>query len=803
MEKLDPNHLTPETGADQPTGTVPVTTGENIMDDNVVGVLLGTGRVAGSLPGAGWQPPTPEDLQRAFPQFEVIAIIGRGGMGAVYKAWQKSLDRFVAIKILPPDLNDDLGNFAERFKQEAKAMAKVHHHGIVAVHDAGETSGGLLYIVMEFVEGEDIQRLLAAQGKLPVDQAIGIAVHVCEALAYAHGCGVIHRDIKPSNIIVDAGGRVKVADFGLAKVTARQGTFLTMIDVTVGSPDYMAPEMSAPGMKVDERADIYAVGVMLYQMLTGKIPRGRFQLPSGVEPRIDPAMDAIVDKAMQSDREMRYRTATEMHAELSRIVPRNQRIGPVADNVVVSAKYRLLVKPLIATAVAIIVALGGWFIWKKWHPAEVQSHAVMEPNAIRLWDSVEQLPTQTGIRWESGAVRLDGRALKYVGVLSRDAVFRAEIRMNPDHSAPQIAVRFQPIPSPKPDILSARFYAVEVRSPEGTAILIADHLGKKSILKTWPLPRVFGPDEWMQIELRAVGRELTLSAGGKLLGTVQDASHPDAGGVQIYATAAGYFRNITYVPLDKPSVVATATKEKPFVNTFGMRFVPVPRTGVLFSQWETRVKDYAVFAAANTVEQAWKKQAKEQTDIAREPEHPVAGVSWDEANLFCKWLTEKETAAGKLPEGAHYRLPTDEEWSRAAGLASEIGATPKERTGNNGADFPWGKGFPPPDGAGGNYADSAFHGKFPNVEWVQGYTDGHATTAPVGSFPPNAFGLHDLGGNVWEWCEDLYEPGGTERVMRGGSWVTYGRQSMASAFRLHAAPDSHSGTGFRCVLSFK
>ena len=137
------------------------------------------------------------------------------------------------------------------------------------------------------------------------------------------------------------------------------------------------------------------------------------------------------------------------------------------------------------------------------------------------------------------------------------------------------------------------------------------------------------------------------------------------------------------------------------------------------------------------------------------------------------------------------------------GLASETGATPKERTGNNGTDFPWGKAFPPPDGAGGNYADSAFHEKFPNVEWVNGYTDGYATTAPVGSFPPNAYGIHDLGGNVWEWCEDLYEPGDSERVMRGGSWVTYGRQSMASAFRLHAAPDSHSGTGFRCVISFR
>ena len=107
-------------------------------------------------------------------------------------------------------------------------------------------------------------------------------------------------------------------------------------------------------------------------------------------------------------------------------------------------------------------------------------------------------------------------------------------------------------------------------------------------------------------------------------------------------------------------------------------------------------RDASEFAAANTVDRAWKTQRKEEADVAREPEHPVAGTSWDDANVFCKWLTEKETVAGKLPEGARYRLPTDEEWSRAVGLGKEVGATPKERTGNNGMHFPWGTGFPPP-----------------------------------------------------------------------------------------------------------
>ena len=155
--------------------------------------------------------------------------------------------------------------------------------------------------------------------------------------------------------------------------------------------------------------------------------------------------------------------------------------------------------------------------------------------------------------------------------------------------------------------------------------------------------------------------------------------------------------------------------------------------------------------------------------MSREPEYPVVGLSWDDANAFCKWLTEKESAGGKLPKGMKYRLPTDEEWSRAVGLAKEDGATPKDRDGKNQMDFPWGIGFPPSRAKVGNYADSAFHEKFPNDPSIEGYTDGYPTTAPVGSFASNEDGIYDLGGNVWEWCEDLFEPGGTERAVRGAS----------------------------------
>ena len=317
----------------------------------------------------GWQPPTVEELQRMLPQYEVQQFLARGGMGAVYKGTQRSLDRCVAIKILPPGIEDEDVHYGERFKQEARAMAKFKHPGIVAVHDAGETPDGLLYFIMEFIEGTDVAQLVTAQGKLPVVQALSITAHICDALAYAHSRGIVHRDIKPANIMIEADGAVKVADFGLAKVVAQESAALTRSDMSLGTPDFIAPEAMIPGLKVDARADLYAVGVMLYQMLTGRIPRGRFQLPSGVRPEIDPRLDAIVDKAMQPDREQRYASATELKADLERVMQSGAhppvRDDPAAGKAATRAKAgRSYRAPLIIAVLTIAAVAGGWFIWK-------------------------------------------------------------------------------------------------------------------------------------------------------------------------------------------------------------------------------------------------------------------------------------------------------------------------------------------------------------------------------------------------------------------------------------------------------
>jgi serine/threonine protein kinase len=266
-----------------------------------------------------WVPPTPEHLQEMLPAYEILGILGQGGMGAVYKGRQKSLDRVVAIKILPPEAGEDDMQFVERFKNEARTMAKMNHPSIVHVYDFGETGEGQLYIVMEFIDGTDVAKMIKSQGKLPEDYALSITAHVCDALGYAHKNGIVHRDIKPANVLINMEGQVKVADFGLAKATDPGQMGLTKTNMAMGTPDFVSPEALMPGVPLDGRADLYAVGVMLYNMLTGTIPRGAFRMPS-ITLKTDARFDKIIIKAMEMDRENRYQTALDLRRDLDVIL---------------------------------------------------------------------------------------------------------------------------------------------------------------------------------------------------------------------------------------------------------------------------------------------------------------------------------------------------------------------------------------------------------------------------------------------------------------------------------------------------
>jgi formylglycine-generating enzyme required for sulfatase activity/serine/threonine protein kinase len=612
-----------------------------------------------STPRQTWQPPTAEELQVLLPQYEISEMLGRGGMGAVYKGRQIALDRPVAIKILSNLLDEADASFAERFKNEARAMGKLMHPGVVAVFDFGETADGLLYIVMEFVEGTDVSRMLARQKRLPPEHAMAITAHVLDALAYAHARGIIHRDIKPANVMVGYDGVVKVADFGLAKMTSVEGqSGLTQSGTAMGTLHYMAPESLMLGTSVDHRADIYAVGVMLYQMLTGKLPQGMFELPSLQVPGLDPRYDGIIAKALRDDRELRYQTAMEMRQDLDAI----------------------LTQPV----------------------ARVEAEATHAPAA---------LPTT--------------------------ARPRPEPKQQPYRPPPAAAASPPPPPS-------------QSRSLVWVAVLVLV---------------VFGGIAWFVFTPPA-------GSGKALKETATTAVTP-----------------------------ASATPDAPFVNSLGMKFVAVPDTGVLFCIHELRYKDYAAYATeAHGINAAWKNQTSDGYAITeRNEDHPVVNVSWEDAQKFCAWLSKKE---GKL-----YRLPNDEEWSCAVGivrdekrkrgmLPSQVMEVPNE--------FPWGGDFPPKTkDQAGNYSDESRKAKAPRTDeqYLENYDDGYPTTAPVMSYKPNKLGLYDLGGNVWEWCEDWHDSAKKGRVLRGGSWNFGSRSILLSSSRTIATPDGRrNGGGFRLVL---
>ncbi len=601
-----------------------------------------------------------------LPQYEITALLGRGGMGAVYRGVQVTLDRPVAIKILPPGLDEADATYSERFRNEALAMAKLNHPGIVGVYDFGSTSNGMLYIVMQFVDGTDVAQMMAQQGRLPAAHAMAITAHVCDALKYAHERGIVHRDIKPANIMVGYDGVVKVADFGLAKMDkGGQSTGMTQSGLAMGTMHYIAPEALTLGVLVDHRADIYAIGVMLYQMLTGVLPQGMFELPSQQVPWLDPRYDAIISRALRNDRDLRYQTVVELRCDLDAILTQ-----PVA--------------------------------------------------------------------------RADAKG-------SQGAALSTQARPQRPEGQPYHPPQWQTPPPPGRE-LNLGFWLPVV----GVAAALVGFV------------------VWSEKSKSSVSPKVEAAA----------AVAPAAGEAVTAATApAG-----SDAPVPKPV----------FTNSLGMQFIPVPGTQVLMCIHETRNQDYRAYAAAvKGVNPTPAYSDKSPVDQAGD--HPVRNVKYKDAAGFCEWLSQKE--------GRTYRLPTDEEWSLAlASVPAErrvAGDTPEKLSNRPIKDFPWGSSQWPPPAGFGNYGDTAYKEAFPNYPFIEGYTDGFPTTAPVMSFPPNRLGLYDMSGNVSEWVQDWWNAQQKERTFRGGGYGSREARDLMPSTRGRLLPDVGYGNanhGFRCVV---
>ena len=276
--------------------------------------LAGQATEQDTLPLGEGDLPELEEIGRAFPDLEVLGKIGQGGMGVVYKARQPRLDRLVALKVLPKALAATPG-FIERFTREGRVLARLNHPHIVAVHDFGE-SGGFCYLLMEYVDGVNLRQAMKT-GRFSPAQALRLVPDICAALQAAHEQGVLHRDIKPENILLDSKGRVKIADFGIAKLMGEPASeiLLTQSGARLGTAPYMAPEQVEQPAAVDHRADIYSLGVVFYEMLTGELPLGRFAAPSE-KAEVSGGVDAIVLRALEKERDRRQQSAGELRTQI-------------------------------------------------------------------------------------------------------------------------------------------------------------------------------------------------------------------------------------------------------------------------------------------------------------------------------------------------------------------------------------------------------------------------------------------------------------------------------------------------------
>jgi len=872
-----------------------------------------------------WTPPAPEVLAQLLPQYRIERLIGHGGMGAVYKGVQPALDRPVAIKLLPAELvaKDD---FFTRFEREAKVLARLQHSGIVTVYDFGLTTDGHPYIVMEFVDGTDLARLIG-MGSLTTAQALELTIQICEALNYAHGQGVIHRDIKPANILVTKDGRAKVADFGLARPMDEEAEGrLTRSNMIMGTPAYMAPEQYM-GLS-DQRADIFALGVLLYEMLTGKRPEGAFDPPS-VKVRLDVRLDQVVLKAMRQEPERRYQLASEMGAEVDHIrktpLPK-ERVGgkPVPQRG--KGKKAAKIPPLgIAAAIFFpLIAIGGLMAWIELDdkpaksekvpgtapadPLDVHATAKAATKAIVLtttappfsatkdkafenslgmkfvpvpitggptdgqrvlfsvWDTRVQdyevfakatYRTLEKPDFEQGATHpvvnvswYDAQAFcTWLTERDREAgnlPASYNYRLPSDHEwSCAVGIGEREDAAKTPEEKDAKVdnvfpWGSQWAPPPGGGNYAGEELkpaqasGKYTFIKDVISGYNDGFVSASPVGSFAANRFGLFDMGGNVWQWCEDSWNTERvlrGGCwnnwqhgyllssgRIHSTPALHndydgFRCVLVSdptrPLQKtialvPPTPATPTKVQAFTNSLGMKFVPVPITGgptdgekVLFSIWETRVQDYEVFAKETKRE--WPRPPFEQGKS-----HPAVDVTLDDAHSFCAWLSDRERKSGVLAATQAYRLPTDHEWSCAAGLADRDIADlpPKEKSGVPPDQFPWGKSWPPPAGAGNLCGTETLgSGKTYLPKALVGYRDGFIETAPVGSFASDQFGLYDVAGNVWEFVEDWHDQEKQRRVLRGGSFERCEPADLTSSRRLSSSAQFRGiDCGFRIVL---
>ena len=693
--------------------------------------------------------------------YRILEEIGRGGMGVVYLAEHEELQKKYALKVLPEELSGSLSS-VDRFRNEARVMARLNHPNIVEVMDLGNERD-IYYLVMKLVLGpdgkpKDLEDLIDERGgRLSPEQVLPIVLQVCDALRYAHSYrdsdvehGVVHRDLKPSNVLLDRSGSVKVSDFGLAKIMGSewllskvQETFSktrtpepddednedtlgaqrtvahragrTSSESILGTYDYMSPEQRDPktAANVDHRIDIYALGVLSYRLLTGRKPVGRFKLPSGIDSSIPAFWDVVTDRCLQPEPGDRYANCDEIIGFLNTQVHQ-------AGTLIEGAKPQRAGEEK-KTGV-------------QEHPdREVSRHlrAVPPPGASRDTATVRMPPHRVT------PPKTHEEALQSPGSDTRTTVLQ-----RPRKKRISTFWLITAILAVLVGAIIGVYYLVEwgTGGPEG----ITNSIGMRFV---WIEPGEFtmgSPDGGPDNESDENQHEVRLTEGFYM---------------QTAEVTVGQFRE--------------------FVEDSG--YETEAELGLAYSGEEKITYDYT-----------WQNPGFEQNEY-----HPVVHVTWNDATKFCEWLSKKE--------GLKYRLPTEAEWE----YACRAGTT---------TSYHWGE--EEDDGEGWcNGADLSAQEESPSWTVFQWY-DGYVNTSAAVSFYRNDWGLYGMHGNVWEWCQDWYDPNSYYRaeitsdpcndgqnatgprglrVVRGGSWRSFPSDCRSANRHSAAETAAFNHIGFRVV----
>lgn len=673
-------------------------------------------------------------IGRRISNYEILSELGQGGMGTVYKAKDTKLDRFVALKFLPPNLSG-LDEEKKRFIREAKAASSLDHPNICSIYQIDETEDGQMFIAMACYDGESL-RTKIDRGKITIEEAINIAIQIAQGLEKAHSRNIVHRDIKPANVLITEDLQIKLVDFGLAKLTGR--TLLTKEGTTLGTVAYMSPEQTQ-GNEVDPRTDIWALGVILYEMLAGRRPfMGDYEQaviysivnedPTSlrrINPEVPAEIERIVERALKKDRNARFASVTEMLGELKQCKDWlfSQKIGTSGFQILLRGlRQPSIMIPMIGLVAMFIV--GGMWLFNR-------NKNIQWARKIAL-PEIEKL-VEASWRDYTEAYDLMKEAEKYIPSAPRlqELITKSSIQVNITTNPPGAAIYCKRYNTPN-DVW--QFLGVspleKIRLPIGIFRWKMEKSGYETVLAADATFGFGGQGHYIPNNLaRTLDEKAALPEGMVRV----------SGGETPKGKLDDFF-------IDKYEVTNKQFKE--FIDSGGYRkrefwlheFIKNGKT----LTWEQAMSEF-VDLTGRPGPAGW-----QAGDLPKgQDTYPVSGISWYEAAAYAEFV-------GKS-------LPTETHWGVARGEYASI------------IRWPQLGGF-------------AVFAPFSNFD-VNG-------PRPVGSLPGiTAYGAYDMAGNVREWCWNQTPKG---RLIRGGAWsdntYMFKKSSQAPAF------DRSSQNGFRCAI---